>query len=162
MTDIVISRQFLSWHRWRRSVEHCQWWMMNCTWHQRQKLHRQFEASTNYIWRCQQNTVSDSCKWFQVQQCDISDMTEPDRSAEVIVAAWYGDAEIYHLLFFLCVCVLSVTLSTNFGSRYIVHRLSDRDEIWHIDRGCLAVHQRQDWWTAAQRCPSGMPKYWRM
>jgi len=26
------------------------------------------------------------------------------------------------------------------GSKYLIHRLSDRDEIWHIDRLRRAVH----------------------
>jgi len=68
-----------------------------------------------------------------------------------------------HCLLFLCAYFLSVMLSTksmNFGSRYLVHRLSDQDEIWHIDRGGLAVHQCHDWWTSAQGFPWA-PKYWR-
>ena len=48
---------------------------------------------------------------------------------------------------FVCLYVcLSVTLSTKsmkFGSRYLLHRLSEREEIWHIDRTDLAVHQFQ-------------------
>ena len=40
--------------------------------------------------------------------------------------------------------------STNFGSRYLVDRLSEWDEIWQVDMGVLVVHQGQDWWTLAQ------------
>jgi len=83
-----------------------------------------------------------------MQQCDISDMTVPDRSAEVIVAAWYGDAEIYRsfTVFCVCVCVCFVGHAVNELWQQISRNgLSDRDEIWHIDRGGLAVHQCQDW-----------------
>ena len=47
----------------------------------------------------------------------------------------------------LHVC-LSVTLSakaTKFGSRDLVHGLSERDEIWHIDiPGLVGLHDFQD------------------
>jgi len=50
-------------------------------------------------------------------------------------------------------CFLSVRWSLSqrnqqsFGSRCLVDRLSQWDEIWQIDRGGLAVHQCRDWWT---------------
>jgi len=36
------------------------------------------------------------------------------------------------------------TKSIKFGSRYLVHRLLEWDEIWQIDRSGLAVHRFQD------------------
>jgi len=40
--------------------------------------------------------------------------------------------------------------------------VSERDDIWHVDRGGLAVHQGQDWcelWPSGLRSPWA-PKYW--
>jgi len=47
------------------------------------------------------------------------------------------------------------TKSTNFGSRNLsgLYGLSERDAIWYICRGGVAVHQCQDWWTSAQGAP---------
>jgi len=39
--------------------------------------------------------------------------------------------------------------------------VSERDDIWHVDRGGLAVHQGQDWcelWPSGLRSPWA-PKY---
>ena len=68
----------------------------------------------------------------------------------LIVATCYVETSF---TVFLCAYYLLVILSTksmNFGSRYLVHRLSDQDEIWHIDRGVFAVHQCHDWWTLSK------------
>jgi len=39
----------------------------------------------------------------------------------------------------MCVClsVTPSTKSTNFGSRYLIHEFSERDEIWQLYRGGL-------------------------
>ena len=65
-----------------------------------------------------------------------------------VVALW----QTQHLLpcgdISFTVFFLSVTLSmksTKFGSRYLVDRLSEEDEIWHIGSPGLAVHQCRDW-----------------
>jgi len=61
------------------------------------------------------------------------------------VSAWY--AETYYLLLFvsLSVSVTLLTISSKFGSRNLVDRLSQEHEIWQVDRRSLAtVHQCQD------------------
>jgi len=44
-----------------------------------------------------------------------------------------------------CLSVMLSTKLTKFSSRYLLHRLSEQDEIWHTDRSGLAVHLFQDW-----------------
>ena len=48
----------------------------------------------------------------------------------------------------VCFCVYvsltPSTKSTNFGSRYLVDGLSERDIIWQLDRGGLAIYQHAD------------------
>ena len=74
--------------------------------------------------------------------------------------AWY--VETYRLLFF-CRPRLSVTLSTKsakFGSRYLVDRFSEGDEIWYIGSPGLAVHQpRLVIFGPCRRPPSGVKKF---
>ena len=64
---------------------------------------------------------------------------------------------IWDLSFTVCWSLsLLVTLSpksTKFGTRCLVHRLSEWDKIWPVDRSGLAVHHFQDWWTLAQGVP---------
>jgi len=45
------------------------------------------------------------------------------------------------------------TKSTMFGSRYLVDRLSEGDEVWHIVSPVLAVHRCRDCWSLAQGVP---------
>jgi len=46
---------------------------------------------------------------------------------------------------FVCLSGTLSTKSTMFGGNYLVHRLSERDEIWQFDRPDLAVLKFQDW-----------------
>jgi len=64
-------------------------------------------------------------------------------------------------LTFTCFCLyvcLSVTLSTKwtkFGSKCLVHKLSEQDEIWHTVRPGLTVRRFQDRWNLTQGVPWG-------
>jgi len=74
---------------------------------------------------------------------------------------WYSTSR--HIVYCFCRSRVSVTLSTKstkFGSRYLVDRLSEVDEIWQIVSSEIAVHQCRDWWTSAQEILHGAPKYW--
>ena len=48
---------------------------------------------------------------------------------------------LMNLFVFVCECLLVMpsTKSTNYGSRYLAEGSSERDEIWQLDRGGLAV-----------------------
>ena len=56
----------------------------------------------------------------------------------------YGDMS-FTVCFSVCFSVTPSTKSTNFGSRYLVDGFSERDEIWHFDRGGLAIDQHSGW-----------------
>jgi len=74
----------------------------------------------------------------------------------MVMRRLYHSECIMWFLFFLS--VTPSTKSTNFGSRYLVEGLSEGDEIWQLDRGCLPVCHHWDWWTLAQKVPPGAPK----
>ena len=56
----------------------------------------------------------------------------------IIIAAWYAKT----LLFLL---VTPSTKSTDFGRRYHVEAFTERNEIWQLDRGGLAIYHHPDW-----------------
>jgi len=67
---------------------------------------------------------------------------------------------LYRLLF-VFVLITPSTKLRKFGRKYLAEGFSERDEIWRVDRGGIAVYQGQDWWTLTQGS-LGVPKYWRV
>jgi len=51
-----------------------------------------------------------------------------------------------HVVYYFSLVTPSMT-STKFGSRYLVDRLSEGDEIWQFGSPGLAVHHCWGWWT---------------
>ena len=96
-----------------------------------------FAVELNGNWLCLQNAGDfDDAAGEQEMQSKMRE--SPARCGRL------GRSGLVIYCFFVGLSVMLSTKSTKFGHRYLLHRLSEWDKIWQVDRIGLAVQYLQD------------------